>query len=493
MVGLENEVYTNRYQELLQLVPHMAPDEPKKVERFIAGVIPEVRSILAGVRPPNMQEATAVLNVLTHDLRMSGKYKEEPKNDAKRKSDQAGGSSGRNRNNKRQRTVKNFAVATVPEVKYNGPFPNCNRCNFHHPVGNCPRCRKCQRVGHTEKYCKIGAIVPAGQNRACYECGSTDHFRNTCPRLAQPVNARPMNQQPQANQQPRLQAPPARGRAFVIGAEEARQDPHLVVGTFLINGHYAFILFDSGAERSFVSLEFKPMLGVEAGRLANWYSVEYANGQKYKTRDVFDDCSMILSDRPFEISLIPIEISSFDIIVGMDWLSKVHADIGCFDKVVRIPIEDGKILTVQGDKVDRELKIVSAMKMRKYLKRKDCHAFLAHVIDKKPKSKNIDDVPIVKEYPDVFPDDLPGIPPQRQVEFRIDLVPGAAPIAKTPYRLAPSEMQELSGQLQELLSKGFIRPSSSPWGAPILFVKKKDGSMRMCIDYRELNKLTVKN
>ena len=107
--------------------------------------------------------------------------------------------------------------------------------------------------------------------------------------------------------------------------------------------------------------------------------------------------------------------------------------------------------------------------------------------------KRLEDVPTVRDFPDVFPDDLPGLPPTRQVEFQIDLVPGAAPVARAPYRLAPSELKELSDQLQELLDKGFIRPSSSPWGAPVLFVKKKDGSFRMCIDYRELNKLTVKN
>ncbi|GJW61084.1 putative reverse transcriptase domain-containing protein [Tanacetum coccineum] len=100
---------------------------------------------------------------------------------------------------------------------------------------------------------------------------------------------------------------------------------------------------------------------------------------------------------------------------------------------------------------------------------------------------------VVADFPEVFPEDLPGLPPTRQVEFQIDLVPGAAPIARAPYRLAPSEMKELSEQLKELSDKGFIRPSSSPWGAPVLFVKKKDGSFRMCIDYRELNKLTVKN
>ncbi|KAI3730615.1 hypothetical protein L1987_61787 [Smallanthus sonchifolius] len=132
------------------------------------------------------------------------------------------------------------------------------------------------------------------------------------------------------------------------------------------------------------------------------------------------------------------------------------------------------------------------MKARKYL-RKGYHAILAHVTEKKEGERKIKDIPIVRDYPEVFPDDLPGLPPQRQVEFRIDLTPGAAPIARSPYRLAPSEMQELSNQLQELLDKGFIRPSFSPWGAPVLFVKKKDGSFRMCIDYRELNKVTIKN
>ncbi|GJU30610.1 putative nucleotidyltransferase, ribonuclease H [Tanacetum coccineum] len=142
------------------------------------------------------------------------------------------------------------------------------------------------------------------------------------------------------------------------------------------------------------------------------------------------------------------------------------------------------------------LNIISCTKAQKYLLQ-GCHVFLAHITIKetgdKSKKKQLQDVPIVKNFPEVFPEDLPGLPPTRQVEFHIDLVPGAAPVARAPYRLAPSEMKELADQLQELSDKGFIRPSSSPWGAPVLFVKKKDGSLRMCIDYRELNKLTVKN
>ncbi|KAI3791672.1 hypothetical protein L2E82_05533 [Cichorium intybus] len=119
--------------------------------------------------------------------------------------------------------------------------------------------------------------------------------------------------------------------------------------------------------------------------------------------------------------------------------------------------------------------------------------YLAYVAVAKPIKVGVANVNVVNKFPDVFPDELPGLPPDRHVEFTIELIPGAAPVTRAPYRLAPSEMVELRKQLEELLDRGFIRPSTSPWGAPILIVKKKDGSMRMCIDYRELNKITVKN
>ncbi|GJS52944.1 putative reverse transcriptase domain-containing protein [Tanacetum coccineum] len=145
---------------------------------------------------------------------------------------------------------------------------------------------------------------------------------------------------------------------------------------------------------------------------------------------------------------------------------------------------------------ESRLNIISCTKAQEYLS-KGCDVFLAHITMKEAKDKlegkRLEDVPIIRDFPEVFPEDLLGIPPARQLEFQIDLVPGAAPIARVPYRLAPSEMKELAEQLQELSDKGFIRTSSSPWGASVLFVKKKDGSFRMCIDYRELNKLTVKN
>ncbi|GJZ17130.1 hypothetical protein Tco_0553253 [Tanacetum coccineum] len=183
----------------------------------------------------------------------------------------------------------------------------------------------------------------------------------------------------------------------------------------------------------------------------------------------------------------------------MDWLAKYQAVNVCAEKIVRIPWGN-ETLIVCGDGSYRgnetHLNIISCTKMQKYML-KGCSIFLAHVTTKgtedKSEKKRLEDVPIVRDFPEVFPEDLSGLPPTRQVEFQINLIPGVAPVAHAPYQLAPSKMKELSDQLQELSNKGFIRPSSSPWGAPVLFVKKKDGSFRMCIDYRELKKLTVKN
>ncbi|GJZ95746.1 putative reverse transcriptase domain-containing protein [Tanacetum coccineum] len=161
------------------------------------------------------------------------------------------------------------------------------------------------------------------------------------------------------------------------------------------------------------------------------------------------------------------ELGSFDVITGLDWLSKYHALIICDEKIVRIPCGN-ETLIIQ-----------------------------AHIAKKKTEEKSeekqLEDVPIVRDFPEVFPEDFPGVPPNRQVEFQIDLVPGSAPVARAPYKLAPSEMKELSDQLQEIFDKKFIRRSFSPWGAPVLFVKKKDGSLWMCIEYKDLNKLTMKN
>ncbi|GJZ78189.1 putative reverse transcriptase domain-containing protein [Tanacetum coccineum] len=207
------------------------------------------------------------------------------------------------------------------------------------------------------------------------------------------------------------------------------------------------------ADMSFVSTTFSSLIDITPTTLDHYYDVELADGKIIRINTIIRGCTLNLLNHPFNIDLMPVELGSFDVIIGMDWLEKYQAVIVCAKKIVRIPWGN-ETLIVRGDGSDR---------------RNETY------------------------FPEVFPEDLSGLPPTRQVQFQIDLIPGAAPVARAPYRLAPSKMKELSDQLKELSDKGFIRPSSSPWGAPVLFVKKKDGSFRMCIDYRELNKLMVKN
>ncbi|GJS06807.1 putative reverse transcriptase domain-containing protein [Tanacetum coccineum] len=229
------------------------------------------------------------------------------------------------------------------------------------------------------------------------------------------------------------------------------------------------------------------------------YPIDLVNGRLIGSDTVLRGCTLGLLGHPFNIDLMLVELDSFDVIIGMDWFVNHHAMIACDLKIVRIPNGD-EVLIVQGDRDGKgeksELSIISCTKNQTYIE-KGCPIFLAQVTKKETKDKSeekrLEDVPTIWDFPKVFPEDLPGLPHMRQVEFQIDLVPGDAAVARVPYRLALSELQELSTQLQELSEKGFRRPSSSPWGASVMFVKKKDGSFRMCIDYHELKKLTVKN
>ncbi|KAI3707060.1 hypothetical protein L6452_25248 [Arctium lappa] len=205
-----------------------------------------------------------------------------------------------------------------------------------------------------------------------------------------------------------------------------------------------------------------------------------------------DDVVSEIDGNSFGVDLLPTAIGGFDVVIGMDWFVRHKADIFCSKKMIQVPLPKNGVVTSYGEKGKRSNPIISSLKARKFLE-KGYPSYLPYVVDANKEKKSVEDVEVVQDFPDVFLEDLLGLPSERQVEFQIDLTLGAAPIAHTLYRLAPTEMKEMMTQLQELLEKGFIRLSSSPWGASVLFVKKKDGSMRMCIDYRELNKVTVNN
>nr|GEW05416.1 putative reverse transcriptase domain-containing protein [Tanacetum cinerariifolium] len=256
-------------------------------------------------------------------------------------------------------------------------------------------------------------------------------------------------------------------RAYAVGTVGTNPNSNVVTGTFLLNNRYASVLIDTGANRSFVSTAFSSLIDIIPTTLDHGYDVELADSRIISINTLIRGCTLNFLNHPFNIDLMPVEMGSFDVIISMDWLVKYHAVIVCDEKLVCVPFGD-KILIVHDDESinghESRLNIISCTKTQRYLL-KGCPIFLTHVTTKetedKSKEKLLEDVPIVQDFLKVFPEELPGIPPTRQVESQIDLVPGAAPVAHAPYRLASSEMKELSEQLKELADKGFIRPRSS--------------------------------
>ncbi|XP_076926290.1 uncharacterized protein LOC143589406 [Bidens hawaiensis] len=233
-------------------------------------------------------------------------------------------------------------------------------------------------------------------------------------------------------QVPAIQAPPtnqvaptphgSNGRAFMMNVNQAQSSSDVVNGTFSINNHFASVLFDIGADKNFISLDFAYIIDKPWDRLSKPFTVEVANGNLITIDSVNRDCVIVLNKVKFRIDLIPMQMGNFDVIVVMDWLTIIHIKVVCFDKFLRIPLQDGQILKVFGSTPASKLNLMSCFQAQRYLRKKYV-AFLALVVEKDKEKKNIQDIPIVHDFPVVFPDDIAGLPPIRQVKFRIDLVP----------------------------------------------------------------------
>ena len=275
-------------------------------------------------------------------------------------------------------------------------------------------------------------------------------------------------------------------------AVEDTDAPDVIIGNFTIFDTFVHALIDPGSTHSYVCTDI-PNLG-NLPRSETEYDILVTNplGHSVVVNKVYRDCPIKIQEYEFWRDLIELSFREFDVILGMDWLSRHRAIVDCRMKRVTLRTPNDNEVIFIGERPNHLSNVISATVARKMVQ-KGCEAYLAYVIDTVKARPGVSDIPTVSDFPDVFPEEWPGLPPQREIEFSIDVVPGATPASITPYRMAPLELKELKLQLQELLEKGFIRPSVSPWGAPVLFVKKKDGTLRLCVDYRQLNKLTVKN
>ncbi|XP_074299739.1 uncharacterized protein LOC141630895 [Silene latifolia] len=276
-----------------------------------------------------------------------------------------------------------------------------------------------------------------------------------------------------------------------MGKEAAKEDAHVVTGTFLVNSKPTFVLFNSGATHSFISREHVRALNLTAyDRVVD--SVIVPSGESMPCDRIYTSVPIQIGEVVFHCDLMEFPLGGFEVILGMDWLGRYKAFIDCYQKKISLRGPKGVRVTYKGYMVKPKVKFISVNTLKSSLRKGD-QLILCQMWDRESETPRISDIPVVRDFEGVFPEEIPGLPPKRDVDFSIDLKPGAGPISKPPYRMGPKEMEELKKQLDELAEKGYIRPSVSPWGAPVLFVKKKDGSLRLCMDYRELNNVTIKN
>ncbi|GJV37519.1 putative reverse transcriptase domain-containing protein [Tanacetum coccineum] len=346
MIGANHAGYTDRFHELAKVVLHLVTPESKHIRRYINGLAPQIRGMLRATQTTMIQSAILKAGILTDEAVRCGTLTRI--SEKRKEMEETSKQGGSWKDNKKAKVGKGFVATTPPRNKNVGSYPKCAKCSAYHPEGGpCRLCYNCQKPGHFARDClaSVRQVVPVSDVR----------MEN--------------NQRNNGNQ--------ARGRAFSVNAVDALQDPNVVMGTFSLNDHFATVLFDSGADFSFISTNFAPLLNVKPSIVSLDYVIEEAN--------------------------------------GMDWLSKNKVEIVGHEKVVRIPLENGEVLRVQKERTLGGTKTLMSTKAEE------------------PK---LSDIPVVRDFIEVFSEDLSGLPPQQQVEIRIDLIPGATKVSLHGYAVS---------------------------------------------------------
>ncbi|KAL0550022.1 hypothetical protein IC582_014518 [Cucumis melo] len=451
------EQYDAEFDMLSRFAPEMIATEAARADKFVRGLRLDIQGLVRAFRPATHADALR----LAVDLSL-----QERANSSK--------TAGRGSTSGQKRKAEQQPVP-VPQRNFRsgGEFRRFQQKHFEarEAARGKPLCTTCGK--HHLGRCLFGT-------RTCFKCRQEGHTADRCPlRLT-------------GNTQNQGAGAPHQGRVFATNKIEAEKAGAVVTGTLPVLGHYALVLFDSGSSHSFISSAFVLHACLEVEPLHHVLSVSTPSGECMLSKERVKACQIEIAGHVVEVTLLVLDMLDFDVILGMDWLAANHASIDCSRKEVTFNSPSMASFKFKGGGSKSLPQVISAIRACKLLSQ-GTWGILASVVDTREADVSLSSEPVVRDYPDVFPEELPGLPPHREVEFAIELEPGTVPISRAPYRMAPAELKELKVQLQELLDKGFIRPSVSPWDAPVLFVKKKDGSMRLCIDYRELNKVTVKN
>ncbi|KAL0533445.1 hypothetical protein IC582_030285 [Cucumis melo] len=450
------EQYDAEFDMLSRFAPKMIATEAPRADKFIRGLRLDIQGLVRAFRPATHADALR----LAVDLSL-----QERANSSKTAG--RGSTSGQKRKAEQQ-------LVPVPQRNFRagGEFRRFQQKPFEagEAARGKPLCTTCGKY-------HLGRLFGT---RTCFKCRQEGHTADRCPlRLT-------------GNAQNQGAGAPHQGRVFATNKTEAEKAGTVVTGTLPVLGHYALVLFDSGSLHSFISSAFVLHARLEVEPLHHVLSVSTPFEECMLSKEKVKTCQIEIAGHVIEVTLLVLDMLDFDVILGMDWLAANHTSIDCSRKEVTFNPPSRASFKFKGEGSRSLPQVISAIRASKLLSQ-GTWGILASVVDTREADVSLSSEPVVRNYPDVFPEELLGLPPHREVEFAIELEPGTVPISRAPYRMAPAELKELKVQLQELLDKGFIRPSVSPWGAPVLFVKKKDGSMRLCIDYRELNKVTVKN
>nr|KYP61801.1 Transposon Ty3-G Gag-Pol polyprotein [Cajanus cajan] len=339
-----------------------------------------------------------------------------------------------------------------------GATLRCYRCAGPHFVRDCP---------HTES--------------RCFKCHQMGHESTNCPARSKPESGDAQRGGAQRGDAQRGDRPTTAGKVFALTRAEASTSSDLVKGKGRAASKDVMILFDSGASHSFISYACAAMLGVPVCDLGLRLLVSTPSSASIVASELCVGCPIVVNERRYKVNLICLPLVDIDIILGMDWLSANRILIDCVNKRLIFP------------QVEEEL-LISAGQAESLLRDgAECCLLLTTMrcLNHRSQDRKFSgcDIDVVRDFAEVFPDEVPGLPPVREMEFSIDLVPGAGPVSVAPYRMAPAELVELKGQLEDLLEKQLVQLSVSPWGAPMLLVKKKDGGSRLCVDYWQVNKI----